>query len=60
MKRKIGFALFWVVCGGIASVIWFFISYWSGVPWHYVVFAAFLLFTIFYIVKFIKLIAGRR
>lgn len=52
-------ALFWLLLGGCVAFIWAYIFSATGNPIHIILFLAFLGFSIYYLVKFVRLIRGR-
>jgi len=52
-------ALIWFLVGGLAASIWGFIFFRGGNLIHLAVFIVFLVFSIYYLVKFLRLILGK-
>ena len=51
-------ALIWFLCGGIAAFIWGYIFFLGGNLIYGAIFLSFLVFPIYYLVKFLRLILG--
>ncbi len=55
-----GAALFWLILGGCVAFIWGDIFSVTGNPIHVILFLLFLGFSIYYLIKFVRLVKGKR
>ncbi|GEM_PF-4514873 len=53
-------ALIWFICGGLATCIWGYIFFSGGNLIYGAIFICFLVFSVYYLVKFLRLILGKR
>lgn len=52
-------ALIWFLCGGLAAFIWGYVFFSGGNLFYGAIFLCFLVFSIYYLVKFLRLIFGK-
>ena len=52
-------ALIWFLCGGLATSIWGYIFFAGDNLFHGTIFLCFLIFSIYYLAKFLRFILGK-